>query len=475
MITIYNSFTRQKETFEPREPGKVGIYVCGMTVYDYCHIGHARAMIVFDMVVRYLRERGFEVNYVRNITDIDDKIIRRAAENNEPVDDLTARFIDAMHEDERMLGILPPDSEPRATGHIDQIVAIIQNLMDKGFAYQGTNGDVYFAVRKFPNYGHLSGQSVDDLRSGARIEADEAKNDPLDFVLWKLAKPGEPQWDSSWGAGRPGWHIECSAMASACLGEIFDIHGGGLDLKFPHHESEIAQSECASGNKFANLWMHNGHVQIDNEKMSKSLGNFFTIREILEQDSQPHRMGECIRYMMLASHYRGPLGFSKTVLDNAKAALTRMYLALQKLEEIAMADDTPPATSYTERFQTVMNEDFNTPEALAVLFDAVRDLNAAIDANDNEKAQLIGSELKHLGDVLGILQQRPNVFLGSDVAADELIGGRNRAEIDVLVAQRDSARSAKDFALADKIRAELDELGIVIEDVHGGSTKWRLR
>ncbi|MDH3694491.1 MAG: cysteine--tRNA ligase [Gammaproteobacteria bacterium] len=475
MITIYNSFTRQKETFQPREPGKVGIYVCGMTVYDYCHIGHARAMIVFDMVVRHLRESGFDVNYVRNITDIDDKIIRRATENNEPVDDLTTRFIAAMHEDERMLGILPPDSEPRATDYIDQIVDIIQNLMDKGFAYQGNNGDVYFAVRKFPDYGHLSGQSIDDLRSGARIEADESKNDPLDFVLWKSAKPGEPQWDSPWGAGRPGWHIECSAMASTCLGETFDIHGGGVDLKFPHHESEIAQSECASGQKFANLWMHNGHVQIDNEKMSKSLGNFFTIREILEQDSQPHRMGECIRYMMLASHYRGPLGFSRTVLDNAKAALTRMYLALQKLEEIAVAGDTSAATSYTERFQTVMNEDFNTPEALAVLFDAVRDLNSAIDANEIDNAQLIGAELKHLGGVLGILQQQPKVFLGSKVGADELIAGRSRAEIDCLVEKRDSARAAKDFTLADQIREELDSLGIVIEDVHGGSTKWRLR
>ncbi len=475
MLTIYNSFSRKKETFQPRESGRIGIYVCGMTVYDYCHIGHARAMIVFDMVVRYLRERGFDVNYVRNITDIDDKIIRRAAENNEPVDDLTARFIDAMHEDERILGILPPDSEPRATGYIDQIVDIIQNLMDKGFAYQGSNGDVYFSVRKFPDYGKLSGQSVDDLRSGARIEADESKNDPLDFVLWKSAKPGEPQWDSPWGAGRPGWHIECSAMASTCLGETFDIHGGGLDLKFPHHESEIAQSECASGQKFANLWMHNGHVQIDNEKMSKSLGNFFTIREILAQDSQPHRMGECIRYMMLASHYRGPLGFSKTVLDNAKAALTRMYLALQKLEESGMPNDSPSSTGYTERFNKVMNDDFNTPDALAVLFDAVRDLNSTMDAKDHDKAQQIGAELKHLGGVLGILQQQPSVFLGSDVAVNEQIAGRSRTEIDDLVAQRDSARAARDFALADKIRDELDELGIVIEDVRNGSSKWRVR
>ncbi len=475
MLTIYNSFNRRKEAFKPQHSGKVGIYVCGMTVYDYCHIGHARALIVFDMVVRYLRERGYEVHYVRNITDIDDKIIRRAAENNEPVEQLTERFIDAMHEDERLLGVLPPDTEPRATNYINPIIEIIQKLMDKGFAYQGGNGDVYFSVRKFPGYGRLSGQSVDDLRSGARIDPDESKNDPLDFVLWKSAKSGEPQWDSRWGAGRPGWHIECSAMASTCLGTTFDIHGGGLDLKFPHHESEIAQSECASGEKFANLWMHNGHVQIDNEKMSKSLDNFFTIREILEQDTQPNRMGECIRYMILATHYRGPLGFSKTVLDNAKSALTRMYLALQKFNEIEKSESAVQASRYTKKFHQAMDDDFNTPEALAVLFDMVRDLNTAIDAGDNNYAQRIGAELKHLGSVLGILQQDPNAFLGADAVEGGVVAGLSRMEIDRLVNERDRARAAKDFKRADEIRDELDALGIIIEDVRGGLSKWRLK
>ena len=329
-IQIYNSLSRDKELFAPKEPGKVGIYVCGMTVYDFCHIGHARVLVVFDMVVRVLRAKGFDVKYIRNITDIDDKIIARATEIGEPFDVLTERFISAMHEDETALNVIPPDEEPRATGHITEIISMIETLQSRDLAYQGKNGDVFFRVRQFPGYGLLSGRSIDELLSGARVDKDVAKDDPLDFVLWKVAKAGEPAWPSPWGDGRPGWHIECSAMSTACLGDSFDIHGGGMDLRFPHHENEIAQTEGATGKKFVNVWMHNGFVQIDHEKMSKSLGNFFTIREILKNDQNPERAGEVVRFLMLLSHYRSPLNFSDGGLDQARSGLERLYLALQK-------------------------------------------------------------------------------------------------------------------------------------------------
>src|SRR5690606_26572860 len=342
-------------------PGKVRMYVCGMTVYDYCHLGHARAMVVFDMVVRYLRAQGYEVTYVRNITDIDDKIIRRAAELGVSVQELTERFIRAMHEDAAALGVLPPDHEPRATESIDGMIAMIQKLIDEGYAYVADNGDVYYAVSRFPEYGKLSGKGIEDLRAGARIEPGEAKRDPLDFALWKAAKPGEPSWPSPWGEGRPGWHIECSVMSTACLGNHFDIHGGGVDLKFPHHENEIAQSEAATGEKFVNVWMHNGHVRVDDEKMSKSLGNFFTVREILAK-----YRAEQVRYFLLASHYRGPLNYTAEALENAGSALERLYLALRGLDSQQPAD-LQAEPLYYERFTAAMDDDFNTPAALAVL------------------------------------------------------------------------------------------------------------
>ena len=345
-VRIYNSLSRQKEVFRSQVAGKVNMYVCGMTVYDYCHLGHARVLVVFDSVVRYFRSLGVAVRYVRNITDIDDKIIARGQESGETFQELTDRFIKAMHDDEQMINILPPDEEPRATRFIDEIVDLIRRLEDSGYAYRGTNGDVYYRVRKFENYGRLSGHSLDQLESGARVEPDEAKEDPLDFVLWKAMKPGEPYWESPWGRGRPGWHVECSAMSMKCLGDSFDIHAGGIDLQFPHHENEIAQSEAATGVPFVNYWMHNGYVQVDREKMSKSLGNFFTIREILARDSSPHRMGEIVRFMLLASHYRSPLNFSINSLDNAQASLTRLYLALDKVGVCIAKNDAWQESEY---------------------------------------------------------------------------------------------------------------------------------
>src|SRR3989338_9707527 len=359
MLQIHNSLTKKKEPFMPLVPGKVRMYVCGMTVYDYCHVGHARVMVVFDMVTRYLRARGYDVTYIRNITDIDDKIIKRAAENGEDINALTARFIAAMDEDAARLGVQKPDSEPRATAHMPQILKMIDTLIDRGFAYQAKNKDVYYRVRKFNGYGALSGKSVDDLRAGSRVEVDEEKDDPLDFVLWKAAKPGEPAWDSPWGSGRPGWHIECSAMSTSCLGNHFDIHGGGMDLKFPHHENEIAQSEGATGQKFVNTWMHVGFVQVDQEKMSKSLGNFFTVREVLKQYDP-----EVLRYFILASHYRSPLDYSDENLKAAKSALDGLYIALR-----GIARGKAEEGEHTRRFDAAMADDFNTPAALAVLFD----------------------------------------------------------------------------------------------------------
>ncbi len=463
-ITIYNSLTGNKETFVPIEEGKVRMYVCGMTIYDFCHLGHARVMVVFDIVTRYLRHLGYEVTYVRNITDIDDKIIARANENQEDIQDLTARFTALMHEDAAALGILAPDQEPRATTSMDQIIAMIATLIEKDYAYQGANGDVYYVVSRFEHYGQLSGKRIEDLRAGERVAIDESKRDPLDFVLWKAAKPGEPSWHSPWGDGRPGWHIECSAMSTQCLGAHFDIHGGGMDLKFPHHENEIAQSEAATGEHFVNYWMHNGFVKVDEEKMSKSLGNFFTVREILQR----YRAEE-VRYFILASHYRSPLNYSQENLDNSKAALTRLYTALRGLSVVA---PDPNECSYTDAFHAAMSDDFNTPEAIAVLFDIAREINRHRDTADKE-AQRLGGLLRQLGGVLGLLQSEPEVFLrevaGSAGAAD---AGLSDAAIDELIARRLQARADKDWAEADRIRDELDALGILLEDGATG-TSWR--
>jgi cysteinyl-tRNA synthetase len=458
MLEIYNSLTRRKEPFVPIEPGKVRMYVCGMTVYDLCHLGHARVLVVFDMVYRYLRHIGLDVTYVRNITDIDDKIIRRADENGETVGALTERFIAAMHEDAAVLGILPPDEEPRATAHMAEILAMIEALIAKGHAYVADNGDVYYSVASFPGYGKLSGKDPQDLRAGARVEVGEAKRDPLDFALWKAAKPGEPAWDSPWGPGRPGWHIECSAMSTGCLGNHFDIHGGGADLQFPHHENEIAQSEGATAEPFVNVWMHNGFVRVNEEKMSKSLGNFFTVREILAR-YQP----EEIRYFILGSHYRSPLNYDDAHLDQARAGLTRLYTALRGLPEAEPAG----GDAYRARYDAAMDDDFNTPDALAVLFDLARDSNR-LRGHDLSAAAALGAELRALGGVLGLLGQDAETYLqagaGAAVIAD--------VEIDALIQRRTDARKAKDFAEADRIRDQLQEAGILLEDGAGGTT-WR--
>jgi cysteinyl-tRNA synthetase len=458
MLQIYNSLTRRKEEFAPLEPGKVRMYVCGMTVYDYCHLGHARVMVVFDVVYRYLRSRGYAVTYVRNITDIDDKIINRANERGEPFSDLTERFIAAMHEDSEALGVLPPTEEPRATAHMGEILQMIQALIAKGHAYVADNGDVYYAVASFPGYGKLSGKDPEELRAGARVEVGEAKRDPLDFALWKAAKPGEPAWDSPWGAGRPGWHIECSAMSTSCLGNHFDIHGGGADLQFPHHENEIAQSEGATGEPFVNLWMHNGFVRVNEEKMSKSLGNFFTVREILER----YRPEE-VRYFILTSQYRSPLNYDDEHLDNARGALTRLYTALRGLPAAAPAG----GEAFRERFHAAMDDDFNTPEALAVLFDLVREINR-VRAEDETAAAALGAELRRLGGVLGILEGDPETYLQGEGGAE----GLSDADIEDLIRRRAEARQSRSWAEADRIRDELQAAGIVLEDGAGGTT-WR--
>jgi cysteinyl-tRNA synthetase len=457
MLQIHNSLTDRKETFRPIEPGKVRLYVCGMTVYDYCHLGHARAMVVFDMVVRYLRHAGFQVTFVRNITDVDDKIIRRAAELGEPMATLTRRFIDAMHEDADALGCLRPDAEPRATGHMAQIIAMIETLIAGGHAYAADNGDVYYAVSTFPGYGRLSGERLEDLRAGARVERGEAKRDAADFALWKAARDGEPSWPSPWGDGRPGWHIECSAMSTACLGHHFDIHGGGLDLKFPHHENEIAQSEAATGESYVNYWMHNGHVRIDDEKMSKSLGNFFTVREVLAR----YRAEE-VRYFLLSSHYRSPLNYSADMLAQARAALQRLYLALRGLP------DAEPVGGETEaeRFAAAMDDDFNTPLALAALFDLAREVNR-LRETDTAAAAGLAARLRELAGVLGLLRQPAEDYLKG--AGEE---HSDDADIDALVAERDEARRLRDFARADRIRDELQSRGVVLEDSAAGTT-WR--
>jgi cysteinyl-tRNA synthetase len=433
------------------------MYVCGMTVYDYCHLGHARVLVVFDVVYRYLKRAGYDVTYVRNITDIDDKILARAAERGEPFGDLTERFIAAMHEDAAALGILPPDAEPRATAHIAEIIAMIERLIANGHAYAAANGDVYYAVASFPGYGKLSGKDPQDLRAGARVEVGEAKRDPLDFALWKAAKPGEPAWESPWGPGRPGWHIECSAMSTGCLGNHFDIHGGGADLQFPHHENEIAQSEGATGEPFVNVWMHNGFVRVNEEKMSKSLGNFFTVREILER----YRPEE-VRYFILTSHYRSPLNYDDEHLENARGALTRLYTALRGLPEAEPAG----GGEFRERFEAAMDDDFGTPEALAVLFDLVREINR-LREGDEAAASGLGAELRRLGGVLGILREDPEAYLqGGGVA------GLSDAQIDERIRRRAEARSARNWAEADRIRDELQAAGVVLED-GAGTTTWR--
>jgi len=463
-IKIFNSLTGDKETFVPLEEGKVRMYVCGMTVYDYCHLGHARVMVVFDVVTRYLRHIGYEVTYVRNITDIDDKIIRRANENGEPIQELTSRFISIMHDDSAALGVLEPDLEPRATSSMDDIIDMISTLMEKGYAYAGANGDVYYDVSRFENYGRLSGKRLEDLRAGERVAVDESKQDPLDFVLWKKAKPGEPSWSSPWGEGRPGWHIECSAMSTRCLGAHFDIHGGGMDLKFPHHENEIAQSEAASGEPFVNYWMHNGFVNVDEEKMSKSLGNFFTVREILRS----YRPEE-VRFFILVSHYRSPLNYSQENLDNARAGLTRLYMALRGLS----ADrGTAPGLTCSDDFYRAMNDDFNTPEAIAALFEIAKEINRNRE-NDPPRAAALAGCLRNLGGVLGLLQDAPETFLRAATGAEAGVSATlSEDAIEALIAARIRAREDRNWAEADRIRKELDAHGIVLEDDASG-TRWR--
>jgi cysteinyl-tRNA synthetase len=457
---IYNTLTRRKEPFVPLEAGKVSMYVCGMTVYDYCHLGHARVMVAFDVITRYLRERGYDVNYVRNITDIDDKILKRADENGESITALTERMIDAMHEDEQRLFVLPPSHEPRATGHIDDIVTMIETLIEKGFAYAADNGDVYYRVRKFADYGKLNNRQLDDMRAGSRVDVDVHKEDPLDFVLWKAAKPGEAHWASPWGDGRPGWHIECSAMSTCCLGDTFDIHGGGPDLTFPHHENEIAQSEAATGKTYVNTWMHAGAVRVNQEKMSKSLGNFFTIRDVLAEHDP-----EVVRFLLVASHYRSPINYSVDSLTEARKSLTRLYTALEGIEPDG--DPSGEASAYRERFTQVMDDDFNTPEALAVMFELAREVNRAKQGQAIEAAKLAG-ELKQLGAVLGLLQQVPQTFLkGTHQQGMPL----SESEIEAKIAQRIEAKANKDFAQADTIRDELAALGIVLKDSREG-TSW---
>ncbi len=455
MLKIYNSLSRAKTAFAPIVPGKVGMYVCGMTVYDYCHLGHARVMVVFDVVKRWLSASGYAVTYVRNITDIDDKIIRRAAENNESIDVLTRRFIKAMDEDAQALGVRKPDLEPRATENIAQMLDLIAQLIDKGLAYHAANGDVFYAVRKFDGYGKLSGKSLDELQAGERVEVDVNKRDAMDFVLWKSAKPGEPSWDSPWGRGRPGWHIECSAMSERYLGEHFDIHGGGQDLQFPHHENEIAQSEGAHGKAFVNYWMHNGFVRVDNEKMSKSLGNFFTVREILGKYD-----AEVIRFFIVRAHYRSPLNYSDQHLDDARSALSRLYTALKGTPVADCEIDW--GQPHAARFREAMNDDFNTPEAIAVLFELANEVNRGA-------SRSAAAQLRSLAALLGLLGRDPEEFLRGSLPSDW-----NIARIERLIAERADAKKARNFGESDRIRDELLAADIVLEDGPAGTT-WRRR
>ena len=458
MLKIYNTLNNQKEEFQPIDANQVGIYVCGMTVYDLCHMGHARVMVMFDVITRHLRRNFPNVKYVRNITDIDDKIITRAIENNEDIYTLTNRFIDAMHEDEKSLGVLSPDIEPRATDSIDKMIDMIENLSKKGLAYQGKNGDVFYSVRNFKEYGKLSGKNLDDLMAGARVDIESNKKDPLDFVLWKKAKSDEPKWPSPWGDGRPGWHIECSAMSNHFISNHFDIHGGGMDLTFPHHENEIAQSEGANSCKFVNTWMHVGFVNVDDEKMSKSLKNFFTIRDVLKNYD-----GETLRYFLISSHYRSPLNYSKTNIDGAQSALKRLYNAINGLNK-KVDDVSPIDTNFEERFNSALDDDFNTPMALSILFEIAKQINIERTNNPN-KASALSIQLVELGNYLGILEYDADEYLkqGSELS---------ESDISKKIEQREEARISKDFAMSDQIRDELFELGIILEDSVNGTT-WR--
>jgi len=458
-IKIYNTLAREKQTFVPLQPGKVRMYVCGMTVYDYCHLGHARVMVVFDMVQRWLRASGLEVTYVRNITDIDDKIIKRAVENAESISQLTQRFIEAMDRDAAALGVQKPDHEPRATQFVPQMLGLIAKLEHNGLAYKAANGDVNYSVRDFPGYGKLSGKSLDDLRAGERVELNTGKRDPLDFVLWKAAKESEPdevKWDSQWGKGRPGWHIECSAMSCELLGEQFDIHGGGEDLQFPHHENEIAQSEGAHRHPFVNYWMHNGFIRVDNEKMSKSLGNFFTIRDVLKKYDP-----EVVRFFILRAHYRSPLNYSDAHLDDARHALTRLYTALKEIAHDALPLDL--SEPHAIRFAEAMNDDFNTPVAISVLFDLANEVNKT-------RSAALARQLKALAGTIALLQRAPQEFLQARPAEH---GGCSEEVIAAQIEARSAAKKAKNFAEADRIRAELLANGVVLEDKPGGVTEWR--
>jgi len=448
MLHLYNTLTRTKELFTPIRPGKIGMYACGVTVYDHCHLGHARSMVCFDVIVRFLRSEGYEVTFVRNITDIDDKIIARAIERGIPINELTQQYINAMHDDTKALNILPPDLEPRATEYIPSIVQLIQRLIDSEYAYVTSQGDVCYEVSRFEGYGKLSRKKIEDLEAGSRVEIAHEKRSPLDFVLWKMAKPGEPSWPSPWGEGRPGWHIECSAMAMDTLGEQFDIHGGGLDLQFPHHENEIAQSEACTHKQFANYWLHVGMLQVNNEKMAKSVGNFFTIEEVLKQHHH-----EVIRYFLLSSHYRSPLNYSEDNFNLANKGLTRLY---QSIKGIALTEQTPDE-EWLEQFNQAMNDDFNTPIALSVLFQLSHEVN-------KEKSPRLAYTLKHLAGILGLLQDSPDAFLQSGV--------EDTAAIDKLVEERIQARIARDFSRADSIRKELAEQGIELED-NPTATTWR--
>jgi len=457
MLKIYNSITRQKQEFKPITPGKIGMYVCGVTIYDLCHIGHGRTFVSFDMIVRYLRYAGYEVNFQRNITDVDDKIIKRANENNESCEALTERLIGEMHQDFDALNMLRPDFEPRATLHIAEIIDMVELLLARGHAYVASDGDVLFSVASYPDYGRLSGQNLDQLQAGARVEVDETKQNPMDFVLWKMSKPGEPTWESPWGPGRPGWHIECSAMNSKHLGLHFDIHGGGSDLQFPHHENEIAQSCCAHDTPYVNYWMHTGMVMVDREKMSKSLGNFFTIRDVLG-----HYDAETVRYFLLSGHYRSQLNYSEDNLKQARSALERLYTAIKDVDLTVAA---APAEEFIAKFKAAMDDDFNTPEAYSVLFDMVRDINR-LKLTDMAQASALAVTLKQLADVVGLLSQEPEAFFQGGGSDDEV------AEIEALIVERNRARTEKDWAAADVARNRLNELGVELEDGPSGTT-WR--
>lgn len=459
MLQIYNTLTKEKAPFKPLEEGKIKMYVCGVTVYDLCHIGHARVMVAFDVITRFLRSQGWDVDYVRNITDVDDKIIKRAAENEETPDQLTERMIAAMHEDEAKLAVLRPTQEPRATAHIGDIISLVETLVEKGFAYPASNGDVYFRVERFEEYGRLTNKNVDELRSGARVEVDEAKESPLDFVLWKSAKEGEVSWDSPWGLGRPGWHIECSAMSKCCLGPTFDIHGGGPDLPFPHHENEIAQSEAANGCTYVNTWMHAGPVRVNSEKMSKSLGNFFTIRDVLEKYN-----AEVVRFFLARVHYRTYIDYSEDSLKEARVMLERFYQALRGVE----ISDEAPVNDFDARFVEAMNDDFNTPKAISVLFELVNELNKATRDNSPEAGKLAG-QLVRLGSILGLLQQDADAFLKGEDKEGEL----SSDDIEALIVQRAEAKKAKNFAESDRIRDELAEQGVILKDSREGTTWFR--